>query len=278
MSAVASVLVALNTLANALGWLLSPIGLLPGWLSATVVSVLTGALLLLAFKYTSNQAAIRRVRREIRADLLAVKLFKDDVRIGLRAQRRVLVGAGRLFLLALVPVAAMTVPMVLLLAQLGAWYQAAPLPVGADTTVTVKLSGGTAAPAVELVPTDAVEDRSGPVRVASRGEVCWTVRARQAGYHRLQFRAGGQTVEKELAVGTGVMRVSPVRPARRVSPDLLSYPLEEPLGPDSAVQSVAVEYPARDASISGSDNWIVYWFVVATAAGFCLRGALGVNL
>ena len=86
----------LNTIANALGWLvLAPIGVLPGWLSATAVSTVTGVLLLAGFKYTSNQAAIKRVRDQINADLLALKLFKDSARVALEAQGRILRGRKR---------------------------------------------------------------------------------------------------------------------------------------------------------------------------------------
>ena len=80
------IVVWLNTVANGLGRLLAPIGWLPGWLSATVVAVVTGVGMLAVFKYTSNQRAIKRARQRIRANLLAIKLFKDSVAVGLRAQ------------------------------------------------------------------------------------------------------------------------------------------------------------------------------------------------
>src|SRR5262245_55790156 len=177
-----SVIVGLNTVANALGSLLVPIGWMPDWLSATLVAVATGVAMLVMFKYTSNQRAIKRVRRGIRANRLAAKLFSDNAGLGFRAQGRVLFGAFRLLLLAVVPILAMTVPMVLLLAQLGLWYQAAPLRVGEEAVVVVKLNADSTA---ELAPSEAVEDVSGPVRVISRREVCWNIRARQPGYHRL---------------------------------------------------------------------------------------------
>jgi hypothetical protein len=279
MDALTDAVVGLNAAANALGRALAPIGLLPGWLSATLVAVATGAAMLVAFKYTSNQRAIKRVRRDIRANLLAVKLFKDNVAVGLRAQGRVLAGALRLLLLAVVPILVMTVPMVLLLAQLGLWYQAAPLPVGGEAVVTARLNGepGTPMPAVDLRPSDAVEDLTGPVRVVSQREVCWTVRARQPGYHRLRFSVEGQTVEKELAVGSGFMRVSTSRPERDWWQAVLN-PRETPFGRDSVLRSVGIEYPARSSWTSGTDDWVIYWFVVSLAAGFCLRGVLRVNL
>jgi hypothetical protein len=278
MNALTSIVAALSAVASAMGQLLYPIGFAPGWLSATVVAVLTGAVMIVAFKYTSNQRAIKRVRQKIRANLLAVKLFKDSPRVGLKSQARVFAGAFRLLLLAIVPILAMTVPMILLLAQLGLWYQAAPLPVGAETVVTLKLAGepGASLPAIELAPTDAVEDLSGPVRVLSEREVCWSLRARQSGYHRLQFRVEGQTVEKEITIGDGVMRVSPVRPEWKWSSILLN-PREKPFR-ESVVRSIEIEYPERSSWTSGTDNWVIYWFVVSLVAGFCLRGAFKVNI
>ena len=87
MEALAGILVWLNSAANVLGKnLLAPIGVLPGWLSATIVAAVTGVLLLVIFKYTSNQAAIKRVRNEIDANLFALKLFKDATPVVLAAQ------------------------------------------------------------------------------------------------------------------------------------------------------------------------------------------------
>jgi hypothetical protein len=44
------------------------------------------------------------------------------------------------------------------------------------------------------------------------------------------------------------------------------------------VKSVEIEYPTRSSWTSGTDNWVIYWFIVSLVAGFCLRGALKVNL
>ena len=206
----------LNVGANVLGrWLLAPLGVLPGWLSATVVAAVTGVLLLVVFKYTSNQRAIKRVRNDINAHLLALKLFKDSAWVALRSQGRILMGAVRLFVLAVVPMLVMAVPVTLLLGQLGLWYEARPLRVGEEAVITLELGGdaGSPWPAVSLDPSDALDVTAGPVRVRSRREVCWNVKARQPGDHRLAFRVDDTTIAKELAVGDGFMRVSADGPA-----------------------------------------------------------------
>src|SRR5262245_14536982 len=98
----------LNAVANFCGAvLLAPIALLPGWLSATLIAAITVVLMLIIYKYTSNQGAIQRVRSDIQANLLALSLFQDNVRVSLRAQLRLLLGAGRLLLLSLRPMLVM---------------------------------------------------------------------------------------------------------------------------------------------------------------------------
>ena len=98
--------VGLNAAANAVGrWVLAPVALLPGWLSATLVGAVTGVLLLAVFKYTSDQRAVKRVRDDINANLLALKLFRDSAAVAVRAQGAVLLGAARLAVLALVQMA-----------------------------------------------------------------------------------------------------------------------------------------------------------------------------
>ncbi|HZW34059.1 MAG TPA: hypothetical protein VFF52_25270 [Isosphaeraceae bacterium] len=270
----------LNGAANALGrLLLAPAGHLPGWLSATVVAAVTGVLLLIMFKYTSNQRAIQRVRDDINAHLLALKLFKDSTSVSLRAQGRILWGALRLFVLALVPMLVMVVPVCLILGQLALWYQARPLRVGEDAVVTVKLNGsaGSSWPDVRLRPTGAVEVATGPVRVLSKQEVCWDVKAVESGDHRLDFQVGQETFAKELAIGDGFMRVSRLRPGWQWL-DILLNPAEPPFGPGSPVQSIEVDYPPRSSWTSGTDVWIIYWFAVSMISALCFRRLLNVNV
>ncbi len=268
----------LSTVANALGrWLLAPVASLPGWLSATLASAVTGVLLLAVFKYTSNQRAIKRARDDINAHLLALKLFKDSAFVCLKAQGRILVGAGRLFVLAIVPILVMALPVTLLLAQLALWYQARPLRVGEDAVVVLGLNGasGSSLPAASLEPTDSVEVTAGPVRVQSKREVCWNIRPRRPGGHRLEFKIGGQSYTKEIAAGNGFMRVSRLRPGWDCMAILLN-PWEPPFRPGDPVRSIEIDYPERSSWICGTDTWVIYWFAVSMVAALCFRRALNV--
>lgn len=270
----------LNAAANAVGRvLLAPVAVLPGWLSATIIAAVTGVLLLVVFKYTSNQGAIQRVRNGINANLLALKLFKDSTAVSLQAQGRILWGALRLFVLAIVPMLVMALPVGLVLGQLALWYQARPLRPGEHAVITLKLNARSAstAPAVNLQPARAVAVVTGPVRVLSQHEVCWEVQALEPGDHRLEFQVGPETFAKELAIGDGFRRVSQLRPGWQWF-DVLLNPAEPPFGPRSLVQSIAVDYPPRSSWTSGTDAWVIYWFAVSFLAALGFRRLLNVSV
>jgi hypothetical protein len=277
----------LNSVANALGNALLPIGYVPAWLSVTVVAILTGIVMLLIFKYTSNQRAIKNVRKSIKSSLLALRLFKDNVSVVLQSQGRVLVGAFRLLVLAIVPVIVMIVPMSLLLSQLGLWYQNRPLEVGSEATVTLKLNGPSDLPMTEVqmrTPVDAtgapagIKDLTGPVRIFSRREVCWSVEPIQNGYHTLVFVVDGNEYKKEVAVGPPdeIMQVSVERPEWNWL-RVFFNPLEVPFHTDSPVKSIEVEFPQSSSWTCGADNWVIYLFVVSLVAAFALRRVFNVN-
>lgn len=278
MDVAVHIVIWLNTLANAFGqWVLAPIAILPGWLAATLVGVATGLIMLIAFKYTSNQRAIKAVRDDIKANLFAVKLFKESARVALRAQGGILLGAGRLLLHAIVPMLIMAAPMTLLLIQLALWYQARPLRIGEETVVTLKLNEAqTSWPKVSL-QSSAADVTAGPVRVLSKRELCWNIKARANGMHRLIFYVDGQPIEKELAVGDGFMRVSTQRPGWSWS-DAIIHPAEPPLERDGAVASIEIAYPTRPSWVSGTNTWVVYWFGVSLVTALACRRLFRVNL
>ncbi len=270
----------LNRLANGLGAILfAPIGWLPGWLSAGLIGAVTGVLMLVVFKYTSNQQAIKRTRDQIRANLLALSLFRANLPVSLFCQWRLVGGALKLLCHSLVPMIVMTPPMLLLLAQMALWYQARPLLIGEESVVTVRFRSGAseAISSFQLVPSEATSVVTGPVRVPSKDIVCWNITPKTNGLHAMTFAVGSQSFEKELVVGAGYRPASLKRPSSDWS-EVLLHPRESPFGADSTVQSIEVTYPERDSFIMGTNNWIVYWFLVSMIAAFAAKPFLNVNL
>ena len=269
----------LNVVFNAAGKVcLAPVGAMPGWLSNTIISAVMGVLLLLLFKYTSNQKAIGRVRDKIKANMLALKLFKDDLRVTFQSQGRLFVGAFGLLFHSLKPLAVMIVPVVLILAQMAAWYQFRPINTGENALVVLKLNGeeNTALPPVILELPNGVDE---VIRVQIPGlqEVRWEVQAQQEGEYQLVFDVAGEKFAKDFVVGSGLKKVSPLRPGQNWG-DIILFPLEPPFAQDSPVQSISIDYPPRDSKIYGADWWMGYFFVISIIAALIFKPILKVKI
>lgn len=271
--------VALNRLANAIGgFLLAPLEELPDVASACAVAMATGIVMLLGFKYTSNQKAMKRIGDRRKAELLALSLFKDSIAVSLLCTSRVILTSLISILYTLVPIAVMIVPATLLLGQLSLWWQARPLAIGEQAVISIQLAGDPKSPMpdVSLEPTSAIETTTGPVRIRTQRTVCWDIEGKQDGYHVLKFHIGDQPIEKQLAIGTGTMRVSSKRPQWLWS-DVVLYPAETPFDTKSPVKSIDIRYPERHSWVSGTHSWLIFWFLASTAVALCLRGVFDVN-
>lgn len=269
-----------NVLTNAFGrFVLAPVAVLPGWLSNTIISAVTGVFLLVIFKYTSNQRAIGKVRDDIKANMLALKLFKDSISVTLHAEARVFKGALLLLFHAIRPMLVMIIPVSLLLAQMSLWYQSRPLLPGETAVMTVKLNdnAGGRWPTVNIGPTPVAEVTVGPVRVFSRRQICWEIKALENGKHRIALNVNRRQIEKELVIGDGFMRASSTRPAWNWA-NILMHPAEEPFAPDSIVQSVTIDYPDRLSMTSGADWWLIYFFIASMVFAFVAKPFLKVRI
>ena len=280
MDFIVLLLTGLNSVMNAVaGALFSPVAVLPGWLSITIISAVLGVLLLLIFKYTSNQKAIGNVRDEVNANLIAAWLFKDSISVTIKSQSKVFVSSFKLLYFAVIPLLVMIIPVSLILAQMGLWYQARPLSVS-DEPVMVKLRLNESLqgfPLVRLEPSEVFQKTTGPVKIVTKKEVLWELKPLKNGIHELAFEIDGKRYTKQFVVGTGFMKVSLMRPGRNLG-DLFLHPIEKPFTKDSPVSSIEIAYPERDSKVCGTDWWIVYFFICSMVFAFAFKPFFNVRI
>lgn len=261
---------AMTRATDALYGLLDALGRTAG---LTLLSAVFGVLMLVAFKYLSNQKAIERVNNDIKANLLALKLFKDELRVTVVAQVRLFWAILRLQRYMLTPVLILLLPMMIVLAQMGLRYQWRPLAVGEHTTVELRLANDGATPPISLDPGQGAEVEAGPI-IGDHLAV-WRIRATAPGHHMFTINHGLTLAEKELVVGDVGPRVNPIRSTSWTS--TLLYPAESALPKGSPIVSIEVKYPPMESWIHGSDWWVLYFFVVSMAAALILKPVVGVK-
>ena len=103
------------------------------------ISVVIGLLMVLIFRYTSDQKAIRRTKDQLKAYLLAVRLFQDQLQVVLRAYARILGGTGRYLRLAFTPLLILIVPLTFLIVELDRYLGWHPLQPAQQFLVEVRV-------------------------------------------------------------------------------------------------------------------------------------------
>lgn len=273
---------ALNwTLTRGFDLLFRPLHFLGPFWSLTLLSLLTGLFMVWIFGRVSDQAAIVRIRNTIRGNLIAVRLFQNDIRVFLSIQARILRDTLTYMRYSLKPMLILMIPLILIIVQLHLHYHYRPIGKNEKTLVTARFLKNALPEApskVALVVPDGITVETPGVWVPSEREISWRIRADKEGTYKVGVVSQGHETEKELIVGSGWGSVSPIRFGRRFL-DLLLYPKEPPIDPNSGIESVGVIYPELDIRFLGIGvDWLVAFFVLSIAFGFATKGLLGVQV
>lgn len=270
------------------GLVLALFAALPSQVALVVLSVVAGVLAAIAFRYTSNQAALKRVADQVRAALLGMRLFKDDLRSVFAAQLSLFKASGLRLWYSLPPLIVLIIPFVLLLVQLGMWYEFRPLAPGQPALVEVEIAPEAWETHAQLelaVPGGVAVESS--VRNAHEHLITWRIRPHDAVVDGeplwLRLRLGEQEIaEKQLVVredpdASVLTFVSPVRPGTSFW-DRLLYPGEPGFDSSSPVQAISIDYGSRTNTVFGlALPWWATFFIVSILAALAIKPVVKVQ-
>ena len=247
-----------------------------------VASILCGVGMTWVFGKTSNQAALQRTVDRSKAQLLAIRLFKEDLGVTLGAQGTLLKATGWRLVQSLVPMTVLLVPFVLLLTQLAVYYEFQPHAPGDRTVVTMEVAeeawGDWRMVEPEVTPGLVVETAAH--RDDDAHELAWRVRVVAAEQGFLSWHVGDEIVTKRVDIApAGLADLQPISPQRpgAVFIDQLLYPAEHAFASTGPVRSIRVAHGSRSTPILGVDlPWWATFLIVSMAAALACRRRLGV--
>jgi hypothetical protein len=242
------------------------------------ISIVIGLLMVIVFRYTSDQKAIGRAKDRLKAHLLAVRLFQDQLPVVMHAYGRILSGTCSYLRLAATPFLIVILPITFLIVQLDRYFGWMPLQPAQTFLVEARVGDPAALNKASLQLPPELSSSAPAVHVPADKEVVWRVVAEREGQYDIHIAAAGQTVSKQVVVSPGLARISPVRLRGNFWERLLSSS-EPPLADNSPVQLIAISYPPRVIRFAGMEwNWIVLFFVISLIAGFIFKSVLGIQV
>ena len=257
-------------------WLWPFQSLSPTWqIFFTALPVTVVALLI--FRYASNQEGITEAKNKIKAYLLELWLYKDDIGILFRAQGKVFRYSLIYLRYSLVPMAIMIVPFALVIIQLESQLAFRGIESGGSAILSVTVDSETPvsrlSAGLSLSP-GLIQDTP-PLRVDDTSQVFWRISAVEPGRHVIGIRIGAHEITRQFAVGV-VGKLWPVA-YRAGDWRVLGSPAEAALPNDSGIESTEVSYARARAEFLGlsSASWLLLGF--SMIFGFALRGIFGVT-
>jgi uncharacterized membrane protein (DUF106 family) len=243
-----------------------------------VVSLIVGLVMVVVFGYTSDQKAIKVAKDQLKAHLLAVRLFRDQLPVVAGSYAKILRGTGRYLRLAFMPLLYVIIPITLLIVQLDRYLGSTAISTNTPFLLTVQTSGAEAMNALSLDLPGEITMTAPAVHVAAENEVVWRLAASRDGDYEIKVVAGADRVTKKVRVSSGLARVSAVRLRGHFWERLFSSG-ESALPAGGAVESITINYPERNIEIAGYEiNWIVLFFLLSMIAGYLFKELLGIQI
>jgi hypothetical protein len=243
-----------------------------------VISLVIGLLMVVVFRYTSDQKAIRLAKDQLKAHLLAVRLFQDQLPVVLSSYVRIIRGTGRYLRLAFKPLLFVIVPLIILIVQVDRYLGLMPMQAGQSFLVKVRIAKSDVLDAVSLAVPPGIETTAPPVHIPIDNEVIWRLAAERSGLYDLGIGVNQQTISKRVVVSSELARLSPVRLRGRFL-ERFFVSGEPAVQESSPIQSIAVNYPDRSINFAWMEwNWIWLFFVLSLVAGFFFKTVLRIEI
>jgi uncharacterized membrane protein (DUF106 family) len=243
-----------------------------------VLSLVVGLVMVVLFGYTSDQKAIGNAKDQLKAHLLAVRLYRDQIPVVMGSYGKILRGTGRYLKLAFKPLLYVIVPITLLMVQVDRYLGSIPIPTNAPFLLTAHFAGSDELNDVTLDLPPEITMTAPPVHVPASNEMVWRLAGSKDGKYEVKIAAAGESAAKAVCVGSDLPRISTVRLRGQFWRRMFTS-AEPALPENSSIDSIAINYPDRDILVVGYGiNWIWLFFILSMAAGFVFKELLGIKI
>jgi uncharacterized membrane protein (DUF106 family) len=243
------------------------------------VSVIVGLAMVVLFGYTSDQKAIGIAKDQLKAHLLAVRLYRDQIPVVMGSYGKILRGTGRYLKLAFKPLLYVIIPITFLIVEMDRYLGQTPIPTNTPFLLTLHMTSPGASNDTVLDLPPEISMTALPLNIPAENEIVVRLVGSRKGKYEIKIPAApGQSVTKAVCVGDGMPRISTVRLRGHFWSRMFSS-AEPALPENTPFDSISINYPDRNIDIAGYGmNWIWLFFILSMVAGFIFKELLGIKI
>jgi hypothetical protein len=229
------------------------------------------------YKWVSSPKAIKATKDQIKAHILAIRIYKDLWKVIVSSFFKSLYYTFKYFVLNFGPVLLILPVLFPAFVQMDIRYGMQPFKVGDELAVKAKLNPGLDGKEISLVEDGHYKAAMKPVFIKALDEVNWKLEVLKPGASAIKIKVGDTVYEKRLLIGESLAAVSN-RKLKQSRADHFIYPAEKLLPEKGEVEHIYISYPGREITFAGiTMHWLVLNLILVVIVVLALKNRFGVE-
>jgi hypothetical protein len=250
------------------------------------LSILMSFVVLWIYKWVSSPRLIRRAKDQVKANILAIRLYKDSGRvIGISFLKSLLYtfkyfGLNFMPLLIIIPILFPT------FVQMDVRYGMRPFDVGEEIVIKAVLTQNPFDLDIKLQANENFKPKMNPVfinafkdldRKKPIKEADWKMEATRVGITKIKIKVKDKVFEKNLIIGASRLALSNKKMEESNLEHFL-YPAEKLLEGSNELKYIYIQYPGKSISFAGiSTYWWVFNLILVVIIVLALKNRFGIE-
>lgn len=250
------------------------------------LSFLTAIIALIVYKYVSSPTKIKKAKDKIKANILAIRLYKDFWKVIAGSFFKSLFYTLKYFALN-IGVIIIILPLLLpMFVQMDVRYGMRPFKVGEEMIIKAAFSGDPNECDVQLLENENFKPQMNPVFINAfkddemkkpLREINWKVKVTGKGSAKIKIKINDKVFEKNLWTRKHTKAFSNKKFSAS-SIEHFIYPVEDLFPENSNLKYVYINYPGKNVSFLGLGiHWLIYYLVLVLIFVLALRKRFGVE-
>jgi hypothetical protein len=258
------------------------------------LSILMSFVVLYIYKWVSSPRAVKAAKNKIKADILAIRIYKDLWKTIVGSFFKSLGHTFQYFGLNFLPLLIILPILFPVFVQMDIRYGMRPFHVGEEIIIQASFSRNPNDLDVELLESDYFKPKMKPVFINAyrvyeesgekKGrirEVNWKLEVVRTGMAKIRIKVRDKIYEKQLAIGsfasTGGAALSNKK-MNKTSLEHFIYPAEKLLPNPGDLENIYIRYPAGEVSFAGiTTHWLVFNLILVIIIVLALKNRFGIE-
>ena len=250
------------------------------------LSILMSFVVLWIYKWVSSPRLIRATKDRIKANILAIRIYKDSGRVIGISFLKSLLYTFKYFGLNLLPLLIIIPILFPAFVQMDVRYGMRPFNVGEEIVIKAAFSENPFDLGVQLQDNEKFKPKMNPVfinaykdanRTKPIKEANWKMEAAREGMTKIQIKVQDKVFDKNLIIGASRHALSNKK-MEESSFEHFLYPAEKLLDGSNELKYIYIQYPGKSISFAGiSTYWWVFNLILVVIIVLALKNRFGIE-